>query len=101
MLVAAASSLWSVSSVVLMSVNSHSRIAGAYVVATVISLGLAWLLIPALGLTGAAIALLLTEGWITWVVLRSALQYSQDSLSTFFSAVVTLRWFSFDVAPEP
>ncbi len=101
LLVAAASSLWSVSSVVLMSVNSHSRIAGAYVVATVISLGFAWLLIPALGLTGAAIALLLTEGWITWVVLQSALQYSQDSLSTFFSAVATLRWFSFDVAPEP
>lgn len=101
LLVAVASSLWSVSSVVLMSVNSHCRIAGAYVVATGVSLGFAWLFIPVLGVTGAAIALLLTEGWVTWVVLRSALQHSQDSLNTFFSAVVTMRWFSLDAAPEP
>jgi O-antigen/teichoic acid export membrane protein len=91
LLVAVASSLWTMSSVILMSINVHSRIAAAYVAATAISLGLASLFIPVLGTTGAAIALLLTEGWMTWIVLHSALQHSQDSLKTFFSAIVAVR----------
>jgi len=100
LLVAIASSLWNVSSVILMSSNGHSRIAAAYVAATALSLGLAALLIPALATTGAAIALLLTEVWMTWIVLHSALQHSQDSLKTFFSAIVVLRWVPLRATPE-
>jgi O-antigen/teichoic acid export membrane protein len=99
--VAIASSLWTVSSVILMSTNGHSRIAAAYVAATAASLGLASLLIPSLGTTGAAISLLLTEVWMTWIVLRSALQHSQDSLKTFFSAIVVFRWVPLRATPEP
>jgi O-antigen/teichoic acid export membrane protein len=100
LLVAIASSLWTVSSVILMSNNGHSRIAAAYVAATAVSLGLASLLIPALATTGAAIALLLTEVWMTWIVLDKALQHSQDSLKTFFSAIVVLRWVPLRATPE-
>lgn len=100
LLVAIASSLWNVSSVILMSNNGHSRIAAAYVAATAVSLGLASLLIPALATTGAAIALLLTEVWMTWIVLHNALQHSQDSLKTFFSAIVVLRWVPLRATPE-
>jgi O-antigen/teichoic acid export membrane protein len=100
LLVAIASSLWTVSSVILMSNNGHSRIAVAYVAATAVSLGLASLLIPALATTGAAIALLLTEVWMTWIVLDKALQHSQDSLKTFFSAIVVLRWVPLRATPE-
>ena len=101
LLVAVASSLWTVSSVILMSINVHSRIAAAYVAATAISLGLASLFIPVLGTTGAAVALLLTEGWMTCIVLHSALQHSQDSLKTFFSAIVAVRCLPLQAAPEP
>jgi O-antigen/teichoic acid export membrane protein len=83
-----------------MSNNGHSRIAAAYVAATAVSLGLASLLIPALATTGAAIALLLTEVWMTWIVLHNALQHSQDSLKTFFSAIVVLRWVPLRATPE-
>jgi O-antigen/teichoic acid export membrane protein len=91
LLVAMTTSLWSASSVILMSMNGHCRIAAIYVGATALSLGVAALLIPVLGITGAALSLLLTEGWMVGFVLRTALYQVQDSLRNFFHALVAVN----------
>ena len=102
LLVAVTSSLWDTSSVIPMSINGHARIAATYSGATMFSLVLGWLLIPPLGIAGAALALLVIDGWMTWMVLRTALGHVQDTMRKFAFALFSLPSVrqTFQPAPE-
>jgi O-antigen/teichoic acid export membrane protein len=88
--------LCNASSVILISMNGHSRIAAMYVGATALSLGLAWLLIPRFGISGAAVALLVVDGLTFWPMLATALHHVQDNAREFFPALIVIRRF-----PQP
>jgi O-antigen/teichoic acid export membrane protein len=100
LLVVITNSLWDTSFVIPMSMNGHSRIAANYVGATALSLVLAWILVVPWGLTGAASALLLTDVWMTGLVLRTALLQAQDSPKNFALALFSLPRFGLQAAPE-
>jgi O-antigen/teichoic acid export membrane protein len=89
LLVVAANSFWYTSSVVPMSTNEHHRIALAYLAGTAVSLLMASILVRPLGITGAALALLVIDGWMFWIVLRTALRQVQDTPRDFFMAIAT------------
>ncbi len=101
LVVVVANSLWDTSSVIPMSINGHFRIAVTYSIAAAFSLGVAWLLIPALGITGAAIALLATDGWMTMLALRTSLHYSEDTLKGFVAALFTIPSLRRTLRPAP
>lgn len=102
LLVVVTNSLWDTSAVIPMSINGHCRIAITYALAALSSLGLAWILIPSLGTLGGAIALLAIDGWMTWLVLRTALHHVQDSRKKFVIALFAIPRFQqdFQTAPE-
>jgi O-antigen/teichoic acid export membrane protein len=89
LLAAIANSLWYTSSVVPMSTNAHHRIMFAYLAGGSISLGLAYVLTHALGIVGAALALLLINASMLWLVLQTALKQVQDTLREFVAAMFT------------
>ena len=93
LLVVVTNSLWDTSSVVSMSLNAHCRIALTYSAAALLSLGLAWMLVTPLGAVGAAIALFVSDGWMTWLVLRTSLRLVQDDFKNFAVALFTLPRF--------
>ena len=103
LLVVVTNSLWDTSSVIPMSINAHFRIALTYSGAAVLSLGLAWILATALGTVGAAISLFATDGWMTWLVLRTSLRHVRDDFKTFVAAMFTVPRFrrqTLQAAPE-
>ncbi len=95
-------SLWDTSAVIPMSINSHCRIAVAYAAAALASLVLAGMLIPSMGTVGAAFALLVTDGCMTGLVLRAALNQVQDNLNKFVPALFVVPPFRqvSQIAPE-
>ena len=101
LLLVVTNSFWDTSSVIPMSINRHCRIAATYAGVTLLSLGLAWLLIPPLGIAGAAIALLVTDVWMTGLVLRTALRHVQDNLKKFVIALFALPHFRHTLQPAP
>jgi O-antigen/teichoic acid export membrane protein len=86
-------SLWDTSAVIPMSINGHCRIAMTYAGAALVSLALAWALVTRLGITGAALALLATDAWMTGLVLRTTLRQVQDSLKKFVAALFVIPVF--------
>jgi O-antigen/teichoic acid export membrane protein len=102
LLVVITNSFWDTSSVVALSLNAHCRIALTYSAAAAFSLGLAWILVPPLGLVGAAIALFATDGWMTGLVLQTSLHHVQDSFRRFVAALFAIPRFRqiFQPAPE-
>ena len=96
-----ANSLWYTSSVVPMSTNAHHRIAFSLVVFSSASLLLARLLIPSLGLPGAAWSLLLIDLLMIWLVLRTSLRQLDDTFPQFVSGVFSLPKFSVAAPPRP
>jgi O-antigen/teichoic acid export membrane protein len=93
LLVTVTASFWDMSSVIPMSTNSHCRIAIAYSAAAVLSLGLAWVLIPPLGIAGAAIALLAVDALMTGLVLSTALHHAEDTLKAFLAGLAAIPTF--------
>jgi O-antigen/teichoic acid export membrane protein len=93
LLVVMTSSLWETSAVIPMSMNGHLRIAVLYTAAALASLGIAWILLPAMGIIGAAIALLCMDGFMTIYVLGTALARTKDTLGHFISAVFNPQSF--------
>jgi O-antigen/teichoic acid export membrane protein len=68
-----------------------------------LSLGLAWMLVTPFGTVGAAIALFATDGWMTWLVLRTSLRHVQDDFRKFVAAMFTVPQFrrpTLQAAPE-
>ena len=86
-----ANSMWFTSSVVPMSTNSHHRITMAYVGLSVFSLLVGRLLLGPFGLNGAAVALLLVDIPMMYVVLRTSLRQLQESIKDFSHGVLIFR----------
>ncbi|MGC2401550.1 MAG: lipopolysaccharide biosynthesis protein, partial [Acidobacteriaceae bacterium] len=86
------SAFWFTSSVVPMATNQHQRMARAMLSATIVALGLAWILmhVSALGLRGAAIALLTGDLFTAFYVLRESLQILGDNLAGFTRSMLDL-----------
>jgi O-antigen/teichoic acid export membrane protein len=102
LLVAVVNSLWDIGAVIPMSVNGHFRTALLYSGAALLSLGLAWVLLPGLGAVGAAIALAVMDGVMTIYVLRTALEHTKDTLKNFVTSLFTLSSFrrALQIAPS-
>jgi O-antigen/teichoic acid export membrane protein len=86
-------SLWEASAVIPMSFNGHFRIAVLYSTTAAASLGLAWMLIPTMGTVGAALALLAADGFMSLVVLRTALSHTEDGLRNFAGSLFVMPSF--------
>lgn len=99
-LVTFANSLWYTSSVVPMSTNAHHRIALSLVGFSVGSLVIARLVIPVMGLPGAAWSLLLIDLMMICLVLRTSLRQLEDTFTQFLSGVFSMPklWVT---APRP
>jgi O-antigen/teichoic acid export membrane protein len=91
LIVIIANTVWYTSSVVPMSTNAHRPMALAYLGGTAVSLGLAWVLAGSFGIAGAALALLLIDAWMSWLVLRAALRQTEDTLTGFVSYMFGVR----------
>lgn len=83
LLVVLANSFWFTSSVASVACNKHLRIAIVYVCGALLSVVLACMLIPVLGLTGAALALFAIEILMVGVVLKSSMRLLGDDLVGF------------------
>jgi len=90
LVVVIANSFWLTSSSVAIACNGHQRIALAYLVGTSASIAIAYLLLPRLGLSGAAIALLAVDAVMSWYVLRSSVRILKDSSAGLFKSVLTV-----------
>ncbi len=86
------SALWFTSSVVPMATNQHQRIARVMLTATLVALGLAWLLmhVQVLRLRGAAIALVAGDAVTAFYVLRESLRLLGDDLGGFARSMLDL-----------
>ena len=75
-----------------MAINQHQRMARAMLTATCLALALAWVLmhVPALGLRGAAIALVAGDLVTAVYVLRESLRLLHDNLGDFARSMLDL-----------
>ena len=81
--VGVANSLWETSVVIPLSINTHCRIALAYTGLMLFSLAIAWTLLPSVGTSGAAVALLAGDGLMATFVLRNSLSLVNDNPGRF------------------
>ena len=88
LLVSISTSLWFPSAIVQMSANKHSRLALTYLVATMVSCLLGYVLTQRLGLLGAATSVLLIDLVMCTFVLPASLKQMQDTPREFLSAVL-------------
>ncbi len=86
LLVSLVGSLWYISSVVPMSANLHFSIALNFLAVTLVSLGVARILTLQYGLAGAAVALLLADLSMCWMVFRAALRQTGDAAGEFLAS---------------
>lgn len=87
-LVILANSLWYTSSVVAASSNRHEKIALIYMVGSIISLGLAFVLGGTLGLFGITISLLVIDLVMIYFVLQKSMELTNDSPTTFIVSII-------------
>jgi O-antigen/teichoic acid export membrane protein len=90
LLVTFANSLWFTSSVVPMSTNAHHRLTIAFAAASIGSLAVGCLLVSAMGIAGAAWALLLIDAFMVSLVLRISLRQLHESFADFARSLFTL-----------
>ncbi len=83
LVVIVANSFWYTSSVVTIASNTHQRVAGFYLLGTVSSLGLAHLLMPHFGMSGAAMSLLAIDLIVGWYVLTQSLARLREKAGDF------------------
>jgi O-antigen/teichoic acid export membrane protein len=83
------SSFWYTSAAVLIATNRHQRIAIDYVIASLVTLPIGYVLLEAMGLEGPALALIGLEAWMTVAVLRRALPAAHDTLGGLLRAIRT------------
>jgi O-antigen/teichoic acid export membrane protein len=100
LLVTFVNSMWFTSSVVPMSTNAHHRITLVFVLLSLLSVGVARVLLVRLGLSGAAMALLPIDITMTYLVLRTSLRQLKQSLSAFFRAMLVFP-LRFRLGEEP
>jgi O-antigen/teichoic acid export membrane protein len=81
-----ANSVWNASSSVALSANRHERISIFYLVFSIASIAIACLLLPVVGLRGAALAMLLADTGMALVVVRSSNRLLSDPTPAFVRA---------------
>jgi O-antigen/teichoic acid export membrane protein len=81
-------SMWFNSSVVPMSTNAHHRITLAFVALSLISIVVGRVLLAHFGLSGTAMALLLIDIPMTYLVLRTSLRQLREKLGDFIRAIL-------------
>lgn len=84
--------LWSTSSTIMTATNQHKKLAGVYLGATAITVGVTYVAARTYGLYGAAASLLLSEFLMNLYVLPATLRIAHDTLPAFFVSL-------FDVPP--
>lgn len=87
-------SLWSISYVVPVSFNRHSKLALLYVLISTATVGFAYAMGTALGIHGVAATLLISEACMVLVVVNISVSLVRDRQATFFKTVLTppSRW---------
>jgi O-antigen/teichoic acid export membrane protein len=85
--VAGLESLWTTSFGVMYARNHHQRLALLYLLSSALALPLAWLLLPAWGLRGAAFSIVLLEVFMLVATLREALPAAHDTLRGWGAAL--------------
>lgn len=75
--------LWSTSLVVPSAINQHQRLAGSFVGAAVVGLFLLYVLVPYIGLVGAAISLLVIDLVMSLLVVRQSLSLVGERAGDF------------------
>lgn len=83
-----ADSLWFTSSMVPISTNSHQQLAFSFLLFSLIAILIAWPLVATIGITGAAVALLLIDVCMIWLVLKTSLKQLQDDMGGFLRAML-------------
>lgn len=101
LLVVVTSSLWDMSSVIPISINTHCRLALIYSGVTFASLGLAWILVPKLGILGAPVAMFATDTVMIAIVLHTTLSQVQDGLMPFVAGLFTVPRLRHALRPAP
>jgi O-antigen/teichoic acid export membrane protein len=90
LLVVVASSLWNTSSAVPIAANRHERLALQYLAGTFFSLVSAFIIVPHLGITGAAISLLACDVWMGCLVIRGSNALLSDNNREFLYSLFNL-----------
>jgi len=91
LVVTLANSLWFTSSVVPMSTNAHHRLTIALTIASAVALGLGWVLVSLMGISGAACSLLLIDSLMVSLVLRASLRQLRETFADFGASVFRLH----------
>lgn len=89
-----ANGLWYTSSVVTIASNSHQRLAFFYLSGMFSSLVLAWFLLPTLGITGAAVALLVIDVVVGRYALIQSFSALSESAAEFWKSMLTMPQFT-------
>lgn len=89
LLVVICNSFWSASYITLVAVNRHQKLALTYAISTALSLVVAAVLTPLLGLPGAALALLVIDVFMSAYVVRRSLALVEDTLPAFAKFILT------------
>jgi O-antigen/teichoic acid export membrane protein len=92
LLVTFANSLWFTSSIVPMATNVHHRLMIAFAAVSLMSLVGGRALIPSMGITGAAWALLLIDAVMVSLVLRTTLAQLHESFPEFAAGLLRFPW---------
>lgn len=98
--IAVVDTFWYTNMAILIATNRHQRVAGYYVAACILVLPLGRLLLGALGLPGAAVALLALEAFMFVVVLRRTIPAVDDRLRPFAIAVARPPLYLLGVFPR-
>jgi len=95
LLVIVANSFWYTSSVVTIASNTHERVAAFYLAGTASSLILARLLMPGLGISGAAMALLAIDIIVGWYVIHQSLRTLSEGARDFGASMFRMPELGF------
>lgn len=90
LLVIVANGLWYTSSVVTIASNTHQKVAGFYLGGAAVSLIVARFLLPHLGLSGAAMALLSIDLIVGWFVLSRSFEALREPVADFWLAMLKI-----------
>ena len=90
LLIVILSGFWQNSSVVLMATNKHSGSAKISLISSLLAIIIAYILLKSIGLVGAPIALLVTDGLIGFYVIQKAISVLKDKFFDYLRSLFNL-----------
>ncbi len=81
-------SIWLTSSVVPSATNKHQKISLYFVLSTILSIALASIITPIIGLSGTALSMLSVDLAMTILVVRTSLSLLDDTFFSFFRIII-------------